>query len=139
MYVDSSFLVPLYVQDQHSAEARRLMDSKPDVWLTPLNIAEFSHAIGQQVFLGKISPLQSDRVRNNFASDQAARLWLEAGMPEQAFERCSELGRRHAPRLGIRSLDSLHVACALELNAEQFWTFDERQAKVARAEGLKTN
>jgi predicted nucleic acid-binding protein len=139
VYVDSSFLVPLYVQDQHSVEARRLMGAKPDVWLTPLNIAEFSHAIGQQVFLGKVSPLQSDQVRHNFASDMGAGLWLRAGMPEQAFERCSEIGRRHAAKLGIRTLDSLHLACALELKVERFWTFDERQAKVAREEGLKTN
>jgi len=34
-------------------------------------------------------------------------------------------------------LDSLHVACALELKADRFWTFDERQAKLAKAEGLK--
>jgi len=38
----------------------------------------------------------------------------------------------------VRTLDSLHVACALELKAERFWTFDERQAKLARVEGLKT-
>jgi len=25
------------------------------------------------------------------------------------------------------------------LKAERFWTFDERQAKLAKAEGLKTN
>jgi predicted nucleic acid-binding protein len=37
----------------------------------------------------------------------------------------------------VRTLDSLHVACALQLKAEQFWTFDERQAKLAKAEGLK--
>ena len=37
-----------------------------------------------------------------------------------------------------RTLDTLHVACALELKAEHFWTFDERQAKLALAEGLKT-
>ncbi len=46
--------------------------------------------------------------------------------------------RRYGPKLGVRTLDSLHVACALELKAERFWTFDERQAKLARVEGLKT-
>ena len=48
----------------------------------------------------------------------------------------AELGPRHAARLGARTLDSLHVACALELRAERFWTFDERQKRLARAEGL---
>jgi hypothetical protein len=31
------------------------------------------------------------------------------------------------------------VAAALELKAERFWTFDERQAKLAKAVGLKSN
>jgi len=49
----------------------------------------------------------------------------------------SGLGRRYGPQLGTRTVDTLHVACALELKAERFWTFDERQAKLARARGLK--
>jgi len=59
-------------------------------------------------------------------------------MPENALEHCAELARRYASKLGIRTLDTLHVACALELKAIRFWTFDERQAKLARALGLKT-
>jgi predicted nucleic acid-binding protein len=39
----------------------------------------------------------------------------------------------------VRTLDSLHVACALELKAERFWTFDERQARLAEAVGLDTS
>ncbi len=46
--------------------------------------------------------------------------------------------QRHAARLGVRTLDTLHVASALELKAEHFWTFDGRQAKLALAAGLKT-
>jgi len=58
-------------------------------------------------------------------------------MPEDAFELCADLARRYGPKLGVRTLDSLHVASALELKAERFWTFDERQAKLAKAVGLK--
>jgi len=58
-------------------------------------------------------------------------------MPDDVFEVCADLARRYGPRLGVRTLDSLHVACALQLKAERFWTFDERQAKLAKAAGLK--
>lgn len=58
-------------------------------------------------------------------------------MPEQAFDHCADLARRYGAKFGMRPLDSLHVACALELKAERFWTFDERQAKLAKAMGLK--
>lgn len=113
------------------------MALNPAVWLTPLNVAEFFHAIAQQVFLGKISAIQAEKVYENLTRDRAAGLWHETGMPEQALERAADLGRRYGPKLGIRTLDSLHVACALELKAERFWTFDERQARLAKAEGLK--
>jgi len=64
--------------------------------------------------------------------------WIVLPMPELAFDLCADLARRCGPKLGVRTLDSLHVACALELKAERFWTFDERQAKLAKAEGLKS-
>ena len=65
--------------------------------------------------------------------------WREVAVPEHALDLCADLGRRYGPKLGIRTLDTLHVACALELKAERFWTFDERQAKLAEAAGLDTS
>jgi predicted nucleic acid-binding protein len=70
---------------------------------------------------------------------QHTRRWILLPIPEDAFDLSAELARRYGPKLGVRTLDSLLVACALELNADRFWTFDERQAKLAKAEGLKTS
>jgi predicted nucleic acid-binding protein len=49
----------------------------------------------------------------------------------------TEIARVHVAHTGTRTLDTLHVAAALELKAERFWTFDDRQAKLAKAVGLK--
>jgi predicted nucleic acid-binding protein len=76
---------------------------------------------------------------SQFVSDESGGLWREAQLPENAFELCADLARRYGPKLGTRTLDTLHVACALELKAERFWTFDERQAKLAKVTGLKTS
>jgi predicted nucleic acid-binding protein len=113
------------------------MKEKPRIWFTPLHSAECSHAIAQQVFYRKISQAEADAVFDTLKHDRADGLWLETAMPENAFEVCADLGRRYGPKLGMRTLDTLHVACALELKTERFWTFDERQAKLAKAEGLK--
>ena len=85
----------------------------------------------------KISDREAQQVYRDFHADRAAGLWMEVGLPELAFETCVQLAQRHGARLGVRTLDSLHVASALELRAERFWTFDARQAKLAHAEGLK--
>jgi len=137
VYADTSFLVSLYLEDDHSSEADRLMASQPRPWLTPLHRAEWAHAIEQQVFQKLLSRREARQVHAQFEKDCEDGVWVEVALPEQAFELCAQLARRHAARLGTRTLDALHVASALELKAELFWTFDERQAKLARAAGLK--
>jgi predicted nucleic acid-binding protein len=126
------------VLDGHSATAVERMKEKPGIWFTPLHSAECSHAIAKQVFYRKISQAEADAVFDTLKHDRADGLWLETAMPENAFEVCADLGRRYGPKLGMRTLDTLHVACALELKAKQFWTFDERQGKLAKAAGLKS-
>jgi len=137
VYADTSTFVSLYTLDAHSPAAREMMKVNPRMWFTPLHSAEFFHAMAQQVFQRRISPVEAERIFDILNGDRVTGLWLETAVPERAFELCAELARRHGPKLGVRTLDSLHVACALELKAERFWTFDERQAKLARAEGLK--
>ena len=137
IYADTSLIVSLYVRDSHSAEALRRMAPKPVVWLTPLHRVEFAHAVEQHIFRRQLSLHESERVWADFDADRAAGVWAEVGFPDLAFEVCVQLARRHAARLGLRTLDTLHVACALELKAIHFWTFDERQARLAQAERLK--
>ncbi len=139
VYVDTSFLISIYIADGHSAAADQLLRSQSNVLVCPLQLAEWAHAVAQQVFRGKFTANESARLDREFESDRQLGLWKEVPMPERAFELCADLARRHGPQLGVRTLDSLHVACALELKAERFWTFDERQAKLAKAKGLKTN
>jgi predicted nucleic acid-binding protein len=138
VYADTSLVVSLYIVDRHSAEARRRMASKPAVWLTSFHRAEWAHAIERHVFQNQLSRREAEQVYADFDADRAAGVWIEVDFPELAFELCAQLARRHVARLGGRTLDTLHVASALELKAKQFWTFDERQAKLARSEGLKT-
>lgn len=137
-YADSSFVVSLYLTDIHSPEARRRVQGSPPLILTPLHRAEWAHALAQHQFRRTVTAEKALRAHAQFISDEAADLWREASLPENAFELCAELGRRYGPKFGMRTLDTLHVACALELKAERFWTFDERQAKLARAVRLKT-
>jgi predicted nucleic acid-binding protein len=95
--------------------------------------------VGQHLFRGELSLSEAQRVRGKLEEHRAAGRWLSIPIPEDALEVCSELAREYGPKLWMRTLDTLHVACALELKAERFWTFDERQAKLAKAQGMKTS
>jgi predicted nucleic acid-binding protein len=53
---------------------------------------------------------------------------------ERQFE---ELSLRHTARHGFRTYDLLHVASALALKCDTFWSFDSKASKPAELEGLK--
>jgi len=139
IYADTSFFVSLYLPDRYSAEAERRMASKPRVWLTPLHIAEWTHAVSQHVFRKEISVREAGMAHAELELDRENGLWPEIDLPESVWQTCTQLARKHGPKLGTRTLDSLHVAAALELGAKSFWTFDERQAKLAVAGGFPTS
>jgi predicted nucleic acid-binding protein len=137
-YADTSFFVSLYLTDRHTTDVERRLKSRPFLWMTPLHVAEWTHAVEQHVFRKVISRSEADRLIELFTEHRAQRIWRETSLPDRTFEICAQLAQRYAARFGVRTLDTLHVASALELKAEQFWTFDDRQAKLALAVGLKT-
>jgi predicted nucleic acid-binding protein len=139
IYADSSFLVSSYVTDRHTPEVLRRLSNRPRVWFTPFHEVEIFNAVAQQVFRGRLTAERATQVYQDISRDCAAGVWILTGFPEAAFTKAVALARSHVARLGTRTLDSLHVASALELKALQFWTFDERQAKLAKAAGLKVS
>jgi predicted nucleic acid-binding protein len=139
VYADSSFFVSLYVMDRHSQEVKRRISKVPSLWLTPLHRTEWVHAIEQHVFRGQMPTSAARQVYEEFERDDRKGLWTNVELPEQIFETATQLARAHVSRIGTRTLDTLHVALALELSATEFWTFDERQMKLAKAAGLKTS
>ena len=63
-------------------------------------------------------------------------VWVRPDLPEMALGDMRRPGASSMYGKPRRShLDSLHVACALELRAERFWTFDDRQAGWLRRSG----
>ena len=138
VYADTSFFVSLYLTDQHSHKAERKMAPNLTLWLTPLHVAEWTHAVEQHVFRRALSRSEAEDFHKRFEQHRQEGLWMEVALPESAFEVSAHLALRYAARFGLRTLDTLHVAAALELKAARFWTFDGRQKKLARATGLET-
>lgn len=139
IYADSSFFVSLYVTDSHSQEVKHRISKFPNLWFTPLHKVEWVHAIEQHVFRGAMSAAEAHQVYDEFERDERKSLWTEVHVAEGVFEAATQLARTHVSRLGTRTLDTLHVALAVDLQADEFWTFDERQAKLAKVAGLKVS
>jgi predicted nucleic acid-binding protein len=138
IYADTSFLVSLYLPDRHSAVAEQRMAAKPKIWLTPLHMAEWTHAVAQHVFRKEISLHEARQAHDEIEGDRGNGVWLEVDLPQAVWQTSTDLALKHGAKLGLRTLDSLHVAAALDFGAQAFWTFDGRQAKLAAAVGLAT-
>lgn len=57
----------------------------------------------------------------------------------KVFLRSIGFSKAHTSVIRTRSFDILHVAAALELGAEEFWSFDKRQRNLAATVGLRVN
>jgi predicted nucleic acid-binding protein len=111
----------------------------PTILITPFVRAEVCAALHQQVFQKRVSLAQANAAWLDFEQDGDNGTLTRIDFPLAALDLTVDIARRFVPTLGIRTLDSIHVASALELNAEKFWTFDERQARLAEAVGLDTS
>jgi predicted nucleic acid-binding protein len=131
-------MISPYVQDSHKLEFLRRLAKRPAVWLTPFHKSEVANAIFLHVFYKKLKTHEASRAWTEFLEDIRAGVWIPVEYPSGAWGTSIELATRYGPTLGVRTLDSLHVACALELRVDKFWTFDERQKKLAAAAGLDT-
>ena len=138
-YFDTGVLVKSYVREIDSPAAVALIEAAGDpVWFSHLHAVELPNAIRLKRFRREITPAQEaaalDALRADLNSCRLARPHYDLAT---AFIRAEQLSAKHSGHVGCRSLDILHVATALEAACAEFVSFDERQRKIAAAEGLK--
>lgn len=136
--VDASFLVSLYVFDANSAKASaRMKRAALPLLLTDIGRIEILNAIGLRLLRKELRPAEAKAAYGLFRQDAEAGVVQIVPLPASAYERSEQIARAHTPVLGTRTLDVLHVAGALVLKADAFYTFDQKQAKLATAVGLR--
>jgi len=151
-YADTNFITRLYLSLPSTGEAvsamKRLKSKGDEVLpITFHHRLETINAFQLLVFAGAQSPhqarvtlKQASLALATFRGDLAASAFLqETSLPlgevEQQFE---ELALRHTAKHGFRTYDLIHVASALVLECDCFWSFDAKTVKLAGLEGLRT-
>lgn len=138
-YADPSALLKLYLNEpesramaawraKHGGALAVTLHGRVEM-VNALGLAAYRRLISDRVLAAALAALDDDF--------EAGRLVVADVLWRSALKRAGDLSRQHTRVLGTRSLDVLHVACALELNRRRFVTFDDRQAKLAEAAGLK--
>jgi predicted nucleic acid-binding protein len=135
--VDTSFLVSLYVWDNNSALAASTFArlSLP-LLLTPLLETEIVNAFHLRIFRKESARQEINNSLELFQDDIRKGVFDPRPFSNEIFRQASLISNRSTAKFGTRALDLLHVASAIFLQAEKFYTFDKREAQLARSEGL---
>jgi predicted nucleic acid-binding protein len=104
--------------------------------LTPFSEIEMTNALLLRQFRREVDASTVRLAQALFRQDIERGVFDLKPLPSAVFDRARQLAEKHTPHLGTRTLDVLHVASALVLQADHFYTFDKNQAKLARLEGL---
>jgi len=150
-YADTNFLTRLYLSLPGTSEAVQEMDQSRNNGREALPITwhhrlETINAFQLLVFTGtqsshqpRVTLEQAAAAQANFRSDLfKPTFYRDAPLVLSELEReFEELSLRHTARYGFRTYDLLHVASALALKCDAFWSFDSKALKLASMEGLK--
>ncbi len=113
-----------------------MKQAKLPILLTPFGELELTNAISLRLFRKELLPSRVKAAYTLLRKDIEGGLFLLKPLSAAIYERAKQIARRRTPHLGTRTLDVLHVASALVLQADTFYTFDRSQGRLARVEGL---
>ena len=129
-----------YAADGNFESAIRAMESAGDsLLMTAFGELEVVHALELRAFRKEMNREQVDLCVDNFGRDVKAGVFDLLAVPELAFRRAREVSRKTTAQFGTRTSDLLHVACALELGAIGFDSFDKQQRRLAKSMNLTLN
>jgi predicted nucleic acid-binding protein len=138
VYADTSFLFSLYLRDANTTGATAYVAQQaPALVLTSWQRCELRNAIRLAVARGNTTPELARQALADIEADTAAGdLVATALVWPDLYETAENLSETDTAKLGVRTLDLLHVAAALNLSATAFLSFDARQFALAMAAGL---
>lgn len=137
-YFDTGVLLKLYLPELRAADAVALVNAAPHTApITLLHEMEMRSALRQKVGRGEISADDCQVLLAQLDDDLATGVHARASVTwPDVFVKAEELSTRHGQTTLCRTLDTLHVALAINLGADEFCTFDHRQSLMAAAAGL---
>ena len=138
-YADTGFLISLYLNEATTAAANAAVQTvRHPLPLIPLAFLELRNALYLAVFRKQVDEATRAAAWQRVELDIRNGIYVEAPLGQlDLHEKASQLAQKYTATLGTRTLDLLHIAAAVLLEASQLLSFDERQRQAAEREGLK--
>ncbi|HEU5018748.1 MAG TPA: type II toxin-antitoxin system VapC family toxin [Pseudolabrys sp.] len=138
LYFDTSFLIPLVLEEPTSAQIEQFMQSRADDELgaSHWTRAEISSALARTVRMGLLdedSALEADSKLDEVLSNSFTLL-----LPDlEDFELCKRYLSHYES--GLRAGDALHLAIANNRGATAIYSLDKKLSEAGRRFGLRVN
>jgi predicted nucleic acid-binding protein len=138
-YYDASIILKLYTEEPQSDAARAFVTSRGEaLYLSRLHTAECTSALRLKQFRDECEPGQVAQALAHLEEDFATGVLKVLPVDwDAAWQRCRIISDFHAAATGCRTLDALHVACAVLGTAAEFITSDRRQFALGQLAGLR--
>ena len=141
IYLDTSALAKLYRTEDGTPKVEQLVaDSAGTCLVSRLGIVEMHSALAQRTRSGELSLADADAVMRRFREDIRLRRFRVVALNVRHYDSAANLVDKHGPGNGLRTLDALHLAIALDLRGDglvdSMIVADKILCRVARIEGL---
>jgi len=130
--VDSSSFAKRYIQEMGSEKLDDFLQNASELALCVILVPELISGLNRRLREGVLTDKDYRQAKKSLMDDvhDATILQLTPAVISQSIK----LIENHI----LRAMDALHVACALEWNADLFVTSDKRQLNAAINSGLRT-
>ncbi len=143
-YPDTSFLCGLYVPQSTAAAAlAHYRGMQEPLHVSALLLYEFRQSVRFQIFRHSRDATQGYGPKTGSGTLAKLQANLDDGSVvlvsvewADVLGTAERISARYTAAAGHRTVDVLHVATALHLQAREFLSFDANQRKLAGAEGL---
>lgn len=140
IYLDTSALAKLYHQETGSAFLERLLHESQTVFLSRLCVLEMRSVLSGKIRTNVLALDDADLVVRRFRSDVRRRRFKVIALRVRHYDLAESLIAAHGATQGLRTLDSLQLATALDLYKngliDSLVTADKILVRVAALENL---
>jgi predicted nucleic acid-binding protein len=141
IYLDTSAFAKLYRTECGTPKVEQLvLDSAGACVISRLGIVEIHSALAQRTRTGELSLADAVAVMRRFREDIRLRRFRVVALSVRHYESAATLVDKYGPGSGLRTLDSLHLAIALDMRSDglvdSMIAADKVLCLVAQFEGL---
>ncbi|MBV5326149.1 MAG: type II toxin-antitoxin system VapC family toxin [Chlorobium sp.] len=132
LVIDSSSLAKKYIQEDGSEKLDALLQQASELALCIILVPEIVSALNRRLREHALADKDYQAIKKQLVDDVRDAIVLQ--LTPAVIARSVKLLEGN----GLRAMDALHVACALEWQADLFVTSDQRQLNAAQNSGLRT-